>query len=99
MVQAASLASTVTSSPHLSVAMICRGSDCSGSAVMGTVRTPGQEILQLGAAGSAAPAGCASVCARDAGTSDAATTISRAKFTVIDFRTVAPLPLQFLNPY
>src|SRR5258708_18046140 len=94
MVQAASLASTVTSSPHLSVAMICRGSDCSGSAVMGTLRTPGQVILQLGAAGTAAPAGCASVCARDAGTSDAATMLSTAKFTVIDFRTEAPPRVQ-----
>src|SRR5258708_34831413 len=98
MVQAASLASTVTSSPHLSVAMICRGNDCSGSAVMGTLRTPGQVILQLGAAGTAVPAGCVWVCARDAGTSDAATMLSRANFTVIDLRTEAPLRVQIGKP-
>src|SRR6266852_1130067 len=88
----------VTSSPHLSVAMTCRGSDCSASAVMGTLRTPGQLIFQLGATGAALAAGCVSVCARDAGTSDEATMLRKARFTAIDLCTEAPLRVQLENP-
>src|SRR6267378_7616281 len=84
----------VTSSPHLSVAITCRGSDCSGSAVMGTLRTPGQAIFQVEATGAAAAAGCVSVCARTAGTHDEAMMLSKAKFTVIDLCTEAPLRVQ-----
>src|SRR5229473_7839109 len=89
----------VTSSPHLSVAMTCRGSDCSASAVMGTLRTPGQLIFQLGAIGAVVAAGCVSVCARDAGTNDEAMMLSKAKFTVIDLCTEAPLRVQMEKLY
>src|SRR5260370_29664210 len=93
----------VTSSPHLSVAITCRGSDCSGSAVMGTLRTPGQAIFQVEATGAAAAAGCVSVCARTAGTHDEAMMLSKAKFTVIDLCTGAPPPgsdgKTLLRPY
>src|SRR6266478_913455 len=87
----------VTSSPHLSVAITCRGSDCSGSAVMGTLRTPGQAIFQVEATGAAAAAGCVSVCARAAGTHDEAMMLSKAKFTVIDLCTEAPSGFRWKN--
>src|SRR5216683_8151598 len=89
----------VTSSPHLSVAITCRGSDCSASAVMGTLRTPGQAIFQLEATGLAAGAGCESVCARDAGTNDEAAMLSKARLTVIDLCTEAPLRVQVEKLY
>src|SRR5258707_4826783 len=87
----------VTSSPHLSVAITCRGSDCSGSAVMGTLRTPGQAIFQVEATGAAAAAGCVSVCARTAGTHDEAMMLSKAKFTVIDLCTEASSGFRWQN--
>src|SRR5260370_8437460 len=87
----------VTSSPHLSVAITCRGSDCWGWGVMGTVRTPGQAIFQVEATGAAAAAGCVSVCARTAGTHDEAMMLSKAKFTVIDLCTEAPSGFRWKN--
>src|SRR5260370_7723422 len=87
----------VTSSPHLSVAITCRGSDCSGSAVMGTLRTPGQAIFQVEATGAAAAAGCVSVCARTPGTHDKPMTLIKAKFTVMDFCTEPPPRVQLQN--
>src|SRR5713226_4152922 len=78
--------------------MTCSGSDCSASAVMGTLRTPGQAIFQLGATGAAVAAGCVSVCAPDAGTSaDDAMMLSKAKLNVIDLRTEAPSGFRWKN--
>src|SRR6266852_3804952 len=78
--------------------MSCRGSDCSESAVIGTLRTPGQLMTHSGAAATGVAASCAPVCAQDAGTKHEAAMASGTKVSVIAFRTESPLRVSDRNP-